>query len=90
MFTIKYHKRVVDDISSLSKTAKDRIQKAIEEKLTTQPQLFGKPLRYSLIGFRSLRVGDHRVVYLIENSKQVFILLIAHRSEVYKLISRRP
>ncbi|MEX2054067.1 MAG: type II toxin-antitoxin system RelE/ParE family toxin [Candidatus Colwellbacteria bacterium] len=89
MFAIRYHRRIVDDISSLPRDTKDRIQKAIEEKLSTQPELFGKPLRYTLIGFRSLRVGDYRVIYLIESSKQVFILLIAHRSNVYKLISKR-
>jgi len=89
MFSIRYDKRVKNDIASLSSAAQARIKKAIEEKLITRPELFGKPLRHSLLGFRSLRVGDYRVVYLIEDSKEVFVVLIAHRKDVYKTSSKR-
>ena len=89
MFSVRYDKRVRDDIALLSATAQRRIKNAIEEKLTTRPELFGKPLRYSLLGFRSLRVGDYRVVYLIENNKEVFVVLIAHRRDVYKRVLKR-
>ena len=89
MFSVRYDKRVRDDIALLSATAQRRIKNAIEEKLTTRQELFGKPLRYSLLGFRSLRVGDYRVVYLIENNKEVFVVLIAHRRDVYKRVLKR-
>lgn len=89
MFTVRYHSRVKDDIASLSKPVRERIKKAIEEKLTTKPELFGKPLRHSLLGFRSLRAGDYRVVYKIESEKEVFVVLIAHRKDVYKMASKR-
>lgn len=89
MFSVKYDRRVKNDIASISKTAQRRVKKAIEEKLTTKPELFGKPLRHSLLGFRSLRVGDYRVVYLIENEKEIFVVLVAHRKDVYKIVSKR-
>ena len=89
MFSIRYDKRVQDDIASLSGTIRKRIKEAVEEKLTTHPELFGKPLRHSLVGFRSLRVGDYRVVYLIEGGKEVFVVLIAHRKDVYKVASKK-
>lgn len=88
-FEILYHKDVIsDDIPKLSKNWRITIKKAIEEKLTTQPQIFGKPLRYSLKGYRKLRVGDWRVIFCIEEDT-VKILTIQHRSVVYTNIEKR-
>lgn len=61
------------------------IRKAIEKKLTTDPIAFGKPLRYTLKGFRRLRVGDYRVIYrIVENKVLVIIVDIDHRRVVYE------
>ncbi len=88
MYLITYHHKVGDDIRQISAPHKDIIRKAIEEKLTESPEFFGKPLQFSLKGLRSMRVGDYRVVF--ELSKQeVFVVLIAHRSVVYKQVSKR-
>ncbi len=84
-FTIFYHQSVVKiDIPKISRGFQIRIQEAIEEKLTTNPEIFGKPLRRSLSGYRKLRVGDYRVIFRIE--KQIIkILVIGHRKDVYKI-----
>lgn len=88
-FRILYHAAVVrEDIQKLSSADKERIKEAIEEKLRETPEIFGKPLRYSLKGHRALRVGDYRVIFRIENDT-VKIFLIAHRSFVYQKIKRR-
>lgn len=88
-FEILYHKDVIsDDIPKLSKKWRITIKKAIEEKLTTQPQIFGKPLRYSLKGYRKLRVEDWRIIFRIEEDT-VKILVIQHRSIVYTNIGKR-
>ncbi len=84
-YRIEYLQSVVrKDIPKLSKAVKQQIRKAIEQKLTVRPIEFGKPLRYSLKGARSLRVGDYRVIYLIEPPSTVLILKIGHRREVYE------
>ncbi len=83
-YRIDYLESVVEkDIPKLSKTAKQQIRRAIEQKLTVHPVEFGKPLRYSLKGARRLRVGDYRVIYRIEPPAAVRILKIGHRREVY-------
>lgn len=88
-FAVVYHRAVVaEDIPKLSAADKKRVRLAIEEKLTTSPAIFGKPLRHSLRGYRSLRVGDHRVVFRIDGAR-VRVLLIEHRSVVYKLAAAR-
>ena len=84
-YRIEYLESVVtNDIGRLSRSAQNRIKRAIESKLSTHPIEFGKPLRYSLKGARSLRVGDYRVVFTIEPRDVVLIVKIGHRGDVYK------
>lgn len=88
-FEIIYHPKVVtDDIPRLSASWRTRIREAIEEKLSTSPDFFGKPLRRSLKGFRKLRVGDYRVVFRIQGTR-VIVVAILHRAVVYKEVGRR-
>ena len=88
-FTIVYHQEVVQqDIPKLSSAVRTRIKRVIEQKLTTCPEQFGKPLRRSLKGYRKLRVGDYRVVFRIENST-IKIFAIQHRSVVYNNLDKR-
>ena len=89
MFDIIYHPLVVtDDIPKLSSQSNKRIRRAIEERLATQPDLYGKPLRRSLKGYRKLRVGDYRVIFKIRGNT-VIILVIQHRSVVYDKAAKR-
>ncbi len=66
----------------LPNNVKERIRLMIEEKLTREPSLFGKPLRHPLHGLWSLRVGEYRVVYRIMENV-VRIELFGHRSTIY-------
>lgn len=90
-FEILYHPVVVEhDIPRLSSTAKIAIKKAIENKLSERPEIFGKPLRRSLKNYRKLRVGDYRIIFRIDG-EQIKIIIIAHRSWVYeKALNRIP
>lgn len=88
-FDILYHEDVIkEDIPKLDETIRKRLKKAIEEKLSRQPDIFGKPLRRSIKGYRKLRVGDYRVIFRIEKEK-IKIFIIQHRSTVYKNINKR-
>ncbi len=73
-----------DDIPSLTLPVRNLIKSAIEERLMVDPIAFGKPLRYSLKGYRRLRVSDYRIVYRIEAARNtVVIVAIKHRKDVY-------
>ena len=88
-YTVQYSSLLnYKEVARLAKTDLRRIKKAIEEKLTTRPELFGKPLTFSLKGHRRLRVGDYRVIFRMEE-KTVYIILIAHRSVVYEEYEKR-
>lgn len=87
LYEPRYHPEVAGDIAAFPKNIRDRIRKAIEERLILDPVKFGEPLRRSLAGFRKLRVGDYRVIYQVQGAV-VIILKIGHRKEVYKKFGR--
>ena len=83
IFTLRYHPAVRDeDLPLIDRKTKDRIQRAIEERLRTAPHDYGDPLRKSLKGYWKLRVGDYRVVFKVIK-EEVWILAIRHRKSVY-------
>ncbi|MGI9027531.1 MAG: type II toxin-antitoxin system RelE family toxin [Candidatus Saccharimonadales bacterium] len=89
MFDVVYHPQVIAvDIPKPPIVWKTKIRRAIEDRLITRPDFYGKPLRRSLKGYRKLRVGDYRVIFRIEDST-IKILMIEHRSVVYRLITKR-
>lgn len=89
MFDIIYHRHVVSrDIPKLSSEWRQKVRTAIEERLMTHPDLYGKPLRRSLKGYRKLRVGDYRTIFKIDKNT-VKVLVIQHRSAVYAEAEKR-
>ena len=82
MFRVFYDERAVEDLAALDSSLRATVIGSIGRKLTTSPTRFGKPLRGSLFGVWSLRVGDWRVLYRIEK-QTVIIARIGHRREVY-------
>ena len=88
-YEILYASEVVKkDIPKIAGAYRIRIQQAIEAKLITAPDLYGKPLRRSLKGYLKLRVGDYRIVFRIEGWK-VKIFTIAHNRVVYEIMGGR-
>ena len=87
---VNYAEGVVKwDIPALDHAVKSRIKAVIETKLMRDPLTFGKPLSYSLSNQRSLRVGDYRVLYLIEHeTKIIYITAIGHRRDIYKMANK--
>ncbi len=91
MYEILYEDNVIKkDLSKLDSVWKKKIQEAIETKLMSKPEAYGKPLRRSLKNYMKLRIGDYRVIYRIEEKeRQVKVLVIKHRSAVYATASKR-
>jgi mRNA interferase RelE/StbE len=83
-YKIEYSKDVLVDLTKLTKSIRERVVKAIEQKLTVAPIEFGKPLQHKWQSHRRLRVGDYRVIYKVqEDIVVVFIVEIDHRKHVY-------
>lgn len=88
-FSLHYHPAVREqDLLLIDRRTRDRIRKAIEERLQTAPHEYGEPLRKSLKGYWKLRVGDYRVVFKVVEF-EVWVLGIRHRKSVYKDVGTR-
>ena len=84
-YVIEYADGIEEKLKILTKSVREIIRKAIEKKLMVDPIAFGKPLRYSLKGYRRLRVGDYRVIYkIVEDKVLVIIIDIDHRKDIYE------
>lgn len=82
-YRIRFSDRVQsEDLPKIDAFVRTNIATAIEEKLGTAPEIFGKTLRHTLRLLRVLRVGDWRVVFTIEGMT-VRILAIRHRKKGY-------
>ncbi|TBR24448.1 type II toxin-antitoxin system RelE/ParE family toxin [bacterium] len=88
-YTLVYQREVVDeDIPAVPPGLRPRLAKAIEARLTTHPEQYGRPLRGTLAGYWKLRVGDFRVVFRVVG-KEVVIHAIRNRKDVYSDILKR-
>jgi len=88
-FQLIYHPDVKKiDLKEIDSRNKSMIKKAIEERLATYPEKYGKPLQRSLRGYWRLRVGEYRIVFKISGNK-IIILGIINRKTVYKQIDTR-
>ena len=88
-FELLYHPSVKKtDLPRISKKDREMIKRALEERLSTHPEVYGKPLQRTLKGYWKLRVGSYRVVFKILGDK-IHILAIVHRKDAYQEATKR-
>ncbi len=84
-YGIRYHSKIKDDIKTLDASVKKKIKTAIENKLSSEPFIYGQRLKGTVKDLWKLRVGRYRVIYIIDDeTKMVYILAIAHRKDACK------
>jgi len=84
-FKIFFHPKARRLFGKLGKAVKEQVRQKVSE-LKRFPKR-GKPLQYS--NFWSLRVGDYRVIYEIdETERRVIVLFVGHRRKVYDDFSK--
>lgn len=88
-YEIRYHPDVRGiDIPKLNRNIRDRIRRAIEQRLFSHPEQYSEPLRKTLKHDRKLRIGDYRVVLRID-MQVITVFAICHRKDVYQRVERR-
>jgi mRNA interferase RelE/StbE len=89
VYRLIYHADVEKiDLPRIDAKNKSMIKRAIEERLTTKPEVYGKPLQRTLKGYWKLRVGEYRIVFkLFGNELRIFGII--HRKRVYEDIGKR-
>jgi len=88
-FEIVYHPDVKNiDLPKLDARSKAMIKRAVEERLSTRPEVFGRPLRGTLKGYWKLRVGGYRIVFKLLGEK-ILVFAFVDRKTVYQRSERR-
>ena len=87
-FKILYHHKIKEDLAHTDPASQKRIIETIEERLSVDPEKYGKPLRKPLKRYWKLRIGKFRVVYKIAKN-EVLVLAILPRSKVYQIMKKR-
>jgi len=84
MYTIKTTNQFEKTFKKTDKETRDRIVRRVTQ-LKENPYRNTKKLHGELQGLYSLRVGDHRVMFSLDEEKGLIILLsVGHRKSVYK------
>ena len=75
------------DLKQLDQPIQKRIAKVLHERLVASedPRAIGEALKGDLAGLWRYRVGDHRILCLIEDERAaVTVVAIGHRSSIYR------
>jgi len=84
-YAVLLHPKANAFLESIESNLREKIRKKFHD-LSFNPEK-GKKLRYS--DFWRLRIGEYRAIYEIKhNDKQIIILYIGHRKNVYDDFSR--
>jgi mRNA interferase RelE/StbE len=80
-FKVFLHPKAAKALEKMDAADRARIKTALKE-LAGSPEKAGKQLKLS--DFYSLRIGDYRAIYEINNDQnQVIVLFVGHRRNVY-------
>lgn len=86
-WTVELADRAVKAIDKLDATARQRIQRFIEQALqgTNDPRQWGKALTGRYAGLWRYRLGDYRLVCQLQDARLVvLVVLVARRDKVYR------
>ncbi len=86
MYKVLLHPDVKKVYAKADKPLAKKIAKGLQQ-LEQEPRLHPniKPLKGEYSGLFRYRIGDYRIIYSIEDEiVQVFVIAIAHRSQVYE------
>ena len=90
MYEIIYHEDFFRKIKKIDVSSIDKILSRITDYLAIDPVNLGKSLTAECKGLYRYRYGDYRVIYkILLREKQICILGLEHRSEIYKYIGRK-
>jgi len=84
-YSVRLKKRAVKGLSSLPASIRRDLAARMEALGADPLPHSAEPLRGEFAGLHRLRVGDYRIVYQIDDTRQaVVVVRVGHRHNVYK------
>ena len=85
-YRIEFLKTAERELAALPQDAQRQIARKLEA-LRENPRPPGAKLLHAKERFYRLRVGDYRVIYVIESRRlMILVIKIGHRKDVYKTL----
>ena len=87
MFKVEYTKQALKSLQKMDKLMSSVIISWIDKNLDgcENPRFTGKQLKGNLKEFWRYRIGDYRIISIIEDDKLIItIITVGHRREVYR------
>lgn len=87
MYKVQFSKQAAKDLQKLDINISSMLIGWISKNLdnTEDARLYGKSLKGRLSSFWRYRIGDYRILALIEDDKLIILVVkIGHRKEVYR------
>lgn len=84
---VEFNPQAFKELKKLDRKIQIRILKFVNERITknTYPKSLGFPLKGNLGGLWKYRIGDYRLICLIEEHRFcVQIIAVGHRKDIYK------
>lgn len=84
-YKISWQESTKDDFKRLDRAVAERIIDKATGHLVKDPLALGFPLTGNFRGLYRYRVGDYRLIYVVDmEEKTIKILRIGHRKDVYE------
>lgn len=80
-----WHEETLKDLKKLNRTTAKKIVVKVKNYLIKDPVKLCTPLKGTLKGLYRYRIGEYRVIYVIDQAeKKIIILNVNHRRKIYK------
>jgi mRNA interferase RelE/StbE len=84
-YNVIWHEGTLKDLKKLNRTSAKKIVAKVKNYLIQDPVKLGTPLKGNLKGLYRYRIGEYRVIYVIDQAeKKIIILNVNHRKKIYK------
>jgi mRNA-degrading endonuclease RelE of RelBE toxin-antitoxin system len=84
-YSISWSPSAQRDLRRLPEKIATAVVEFIYGSLAANPRRVGRDLRMELVGHRSARRGEYRVIYRIHDpARVVHVLAVEHRADVYR------
>ena len=84
-YNVIWHEGTLKDLKKLNRTSVKKIVAKVKNYLIQDPVKLGTPLKGNLKGLYRYRIGEYRVIYVIDQAeKKIIILKVNHHRKIYK------
>jgi mRNA interferase RelE/StbE len=82
---VLWHEHALNDLKEFDRQTAGKVVSRVKDYLSQDPEKLGKPLKGVLKGLYRYRIGDYRIMYVIDKGdNQISILFAGKRKDIYR------